>query len=405
VDKPSTGRIVPAAATLRHLDRTISSVTNARRESARSVDTAARGRTRPPHRATEGPFALADTPLIRSRSLGELLGFAALSFKLESLQATGTWLDRDAVELVRAARTDGLTGLCVVGDGPLVLPLAVQCARAGLRLVVLAPACSAEGEPQTGTVTPDPRDDRRWLSTLGALQIDVAAAPADLLRSAPRIADQSGLRLVQPAADSLAAGLAAISAEIAAAGVGTALLAVPDVSGSERGVLAGIVGERTRALPLPLDDPAGADSGRPAPLLGVVGELAGVERAARLPEDTANAESSAVLSLAVSPREADAARALLAREEGLLVSQAGATGLAALIRAVREDRARRPREQRLARRPEAVVVLAGSPMRGGADAARASGANEHPIVALADLEAAPARWLVRPPSTDAGTLG
>jgi threonine synthase len=112
-----------------------------------------------------------------------------------------------------------------------------------------------------------------------------------------------------------------------------------------------------------------------------------------------------VPSLAVSPREADAARALLAREEGLLVSQAGATGLAALIRAVREDRTRRPREQRLARRPEAVVVLAGSPMRGEVDGARASGAIEHPFVALADLEAAPGRWLMRPASTDAVTLG
>lgn len=348
--------------------------------------------------ATNGPFALTDTPLIRSRSLGQLLGFGSLGFKLESAQATGTWLDRDAVELVRAAVGDGLTGLCLVGSDALALPLAMQCARAGLRFVVLTAVAGGDEDSRAVPAPADSGDIQHWLMALGAVQIDVAASPAELLASAPRIAATSVLRLVEPPATSLTAGLAAISAELADAGSEESMLAVPDISGREYTILSTVVGERTHALQLPLTGPEGASSGRAAPLLGVVGRVATAARPAAVHLDSARAASESVLACSVSLREADAARALLAREEGLLVSHVGACGLAALIRAVRDDRARRPREQRLPRRPAAIVVLTGAPAGGEIVTPRALELIERPTVALADLEAAPARWLLRSPA-------
>jgi threonine synthase len=215
-----------------------------------------------------------ETPLVPSRSLGKLLGLQALAFKLEAVQPTGSWLDRDAAGLVARAAEIGLSGVCLVESGPLALPLAVQCARAGRTLVVLSPA-----GPDQQSAGAD-----GWLAALGARVVVVDAGPADLLLAAPSIAERAGLLLVDGGPGSLVGGLAAVSAEIAAAGHRGSVLAVPSLTGHEATLL-----EAARSL-------------------AVVGSLS---------------------VGGVSLRESDAARVLLAREEGLIVSEAGATGLAA----------------------------------------------------------------------------
>src|SRR4051794_23343414 len=72
-----TARIVPAARKRRHAGLTMRIVA----------------------RKAEREHLALGTPLVPSRSLGALLGFADLGFKLESGQPTGSWLDRDAARL------------------------------------------------------------------------------------------------------------------------------------------------------------------------------------------------------------------------------------------------------------------------------------------------------------------
>ena len=86
------------------------------------------------------PLGSGETPLIASRSLGRLLELESLAFKVECCQPPGSWLDRSAQALVAAAVAEGRTGLCTIGVHAWTVPLAMQCARAGLRFVVLEPA-------------------------------------------------------------------------------------------------------------------------------------------------------------------------------------------------------------------------------------------------------------------------
>jgi threonine synthase len=327
----------------------------------------------------------APTLLVLSRSLGSLLGFDALAFKLEAGQPTGSWLDRDAVLIVGQARQASATGLCLVGPSPLTPALAVQCARAGLRLVTL--------RPTGGEDVAVPGLDG-WLAALGVRQIAVEESSAALRQAAPTIADRAGLWLVTSDACTVSAGLAAVADEIAATGHGESLLAVPALTRCEPVTLAALAGRRTHAVPLPLEAPATGKAARLPPPFGVVGHF--------LPAvDLATDDRTAVVSIAVTVREADAARALLAREEGLIASRLGAAGLAAVIRAVRDDRARRPREQRLPRRPAAVVVVTGDPFGSGDGPPRASDTVPSRTVLLAELLAAPGRLLVEPPTSGA----
>jgi hypothetical protein len=339
---PLTARIVPAFESSRHLDRTIKTVTDL-------------------------PMTATHTPVVRSRSLGALLGFASLAFKLETCQPTGSWLDRSALGMVERAVAEGATGVCLVGSGPLALPLAVQCARAGLTLVVLyasppgapmpdaAPHASVLDAPTSAAAT-----SNGWLAALGARENAVAASPGHLGQAASAIARRAGLWPAGADDPPARAGLEAVVAEVLVA-IGTAdILAVPGLTGHEEACLAAIFS-------------------CPASIVGRLGGVGGV-----------------------SVREADAARVLLAREEGLIASQAGAAALAALIRAVRDDRARRPREQRFPRRPTATVVLTGDPPGAGSGPARASDAIERRSVSLGELERAPVRWLLESPDPQAG---
>jgi threonine synthase len=322
------------------------------------------------------PFAQLDTPLLPSRSLGVLLGLGALAFKLESLQPTGSWLDREAASLVTQAIADGSTGLCLVGHPALALPLAAQCARTGLRLVVLSPS---RGPAVT-------RSADGWLSALGACHLVVDGEPTELCAVAPVIAERASLMLVDGGAAGRGTGLQAVTSEVNAAGRAGAVLAVPALSGREPAALAALAERRPSAIPLPFDGLASASTERAHGSFGIVGYLGGLAGSWAASPDGTGAPGQGVISVTVTAREVDAARRLLAREEGLLVSRTGAAALAALVRAVREDRRRGPREQRLPRDLSAVVVVTGDPPGGDGPAPSADAAPAR-IVSLATLVA------------------
>jgi len=299
-----------------------------------------------------------------SRSLGRLLGLASLVFKLECRQPSGSWLDRSADAIVASAVAAGRTGLCTVGPDAWTLPLAMRCARAGLRVVVLEPTVDVAAD-----AGPRRSDERAWLSALGVRTVTIEADARAVRAATPGVAAGAGLFWVAPDDPSLDLGLAAAVDEVERAGHADALLALPELTGREARWLA----RGIRLFP------------------AVVGRLEG---ATACPADH---DPSLVVSIAVSVREADAARRLLAREEGLLVSRVGASGLAGLVRALREDRARRPREKRLRGATSAAVILAGGPV--WADEAPPPEPDAVPLrpVPLASLTADLARLLVGPP--------
>ena len=343
--------------------------------------------------------ALAGSPSIASRSLGRLLRLDALHFKVEACQPTGSWLDRSAAALVASAVGEGQTGLGVVGVNAWTLPLAVQCARVGLRLVILEPAerdgkGAAPGVGLPGLV--DPRE-RGWLAALGARTVAVAADLARLSEAAPSVMRQAGLRPVAASEPSIGAGLLEVLREIDAAGHGQHLLAVPSLTGHEARWLLADHRRRSGAVPLPLDDLAPSVMGRPVGIVGALGLPAVAAAADTGGLDAAEAHDGSVPLVSVSVREVEAARRLLAGEEGLLVSRRGGAGLAALVRALREDRARRPRERRLRDVTAAVVVLTGEPMRASDGPPLAADAVQRRPVSLAALSSDLSRLLVEPP--------
>ncbi|HZO24969.1 MAG TPA: pyridoxal-phosphate dependent enzyme [Chloroflexota bacterium] len=306
------------------------------------------------------------TPLIASRSLGRLVGLETLLFKVECWQPTGSWLDRSAAAIVEAAVAEGRAGLCVLGIEPWTVPLAVCCARAGLRCVVLE---SVERDREAA-------EEGGWLTALGARTVAVMADGESLRRWAPVAADSAGLHLVLSGDPLLQSGLASAIQEVERAGYADAVLALPSVTGGEHGWLAETALMRRR--------------------VAVLG---------RLTEDIATSTSSTdsfVLVNDISPREADAARRLLAREEGLLVSRRGAAGFAGLVRALRDDRAKRPRERRLRDAASAVVVLTGDPLRAGDGPPVPADAVAARPISLAELSSGLSRLLVEPPGRQAG---
>lgn len=340
-------------------------------------------------------FETSGTPLLSSRSLGRLLGLESFQFKVECWQPTGSWLDRSAVKLVAAALEEGRTGLCALGPDVWTLPLAVQCARAGLRFVVLEPTVPAAPGVVPGPGEADRSRVRRWLSALGARIVAVEARASALREAAPSAVERAGLRLVCPDDPLLQAGLSALVHEVGLVGRDEQLLAVPGLTGREEGWLAATA-RRSASVPLPLSDLPSPPAGRPFAVVGVL--QAQVPGASDRDQDPAEAaDASRVLSVAVSPREADAARRLLAREEGLLVSQRGGAGLAGLVRAVREDRARRPRERRLQQVTSAIVVLTGDPLWAGGEPPPEPDSVRRRPIPLEALQADLARLLVEPP--------
>ena len=323
------------------------------------------------------------TPLVAARSLGRLMGIEQLAFKLETAQPTGSWLDRGAQRLVQTALATGVTGLGAIGSDPMTLPLAVQCARMGLRLVVVV-----SGESEGARAVMDASSEARWLRALGAAIVPVEADHLALQHVGSELLKQAGLRPAILADPWVSHGLNDLIGEIEEAGHAASLLAMPELTGHERRCLAAAAAERLTAVPLPLDIAGPRRTVRP---FAVVGALDGPATA------VGESDDGQVVRVAVSRRDAEAARRLLAREEGLLVSLRGAAGFAALVRAVREDRERRLRERRFRDLAAAVVVLTDDFVReAGGPAPSADAVPERPVP-LAALADSLARLLVRPP--------
>ncbi len=349
-----------------------------------------------PVRSTpDAHVGLTRTPLVRSRSLGPLLGLRSLQFKLEAGQPTGTWLDRGAARLVKVAVGAGATGLGIVGADRVAISLAAQCARNGLRLVVLEPF-AVDCAPGTIVSTPI----GRWLSALGARLIAVEASTAQVEDAVRVLASSDAFRVVDRSDASLRAGLADVLFEIDEAGQDEDVVALTALTGHEALWLADTAGRRPTPQPPLLESENAPPSVGPFGLVGYAeGQRTEVEPS---PEPHPDPQFDAgdgrrplsVLARMVSHREVEAARRLLAREEGLLVSAHGAAGLAALSRAVHE--------RLLPRSTSAVVILTGEPS--GLDSGPALAADSLPTrpVSLAELQVGLARLLVERPSPPGG---
>jgi threonine synthase len=258
-----------------------------------------------PYAAVDPSLSLGEgaTPLVRSASLGPLLRLEHLEFKLETANPTGSWLDRGSVAAIQRARELGRRRVAAIGAGTLARSLAAYAARGGLRYTVL---CSGPCAP----------DAFEALRAYGARVVEVSAPQAALDRAARGLERRTGLSFVHPEDPFLAEGQKTLGLELAELSPG----GPPDVvvlaaeTEHERLALAKGFGE-WRAAGLALVAPA---------ILRVrTGPCAEDER----------------WTIAAETREAEAARRLLAEEEGLLVGSGAA--LAGLVRAVRSGRVAR----------------------------------------------------------------
>jgi threonine synthase len=80
-----------------------------------------------------------DTPLVKSRRLGEEFGIGALYFKLEGCNPTGSFKDRGMVVAVAKAMEAGYTTILCASTGNTSASAAAYGAAAGLETVVLVP--------------------------------------------------------------------------------------------------------------------------------------------------------------------------------------------------------------------------------------------------------------------------
>ena len=80
-----------------------------------------------------------DTPLVRSRHLGDEFGIGALYFKLEGCNPTGSFKDRGMVVAVAKAMEEGHSTILCASTGNTSASAAAYGAAAGLETVVLVP--------------------------------------------------------------------------------------------------------------------------------------------------------------------------------------------------------------------------------------------------------------------------
>lgn len=259
------------------------------------------------------------TPLVPSRSLGRLLGLGRLWFKLESCQPDGSWLHRGAGQSVGRAIVEGTKSLAVVGGDPFGPALALQAARADLPVILFL--------PEDDALPPD----TTWAIALGARPVRVACDGDTLRAMLPDVAAGAGLRYVDRADADVQEGLRDVMAEIAAQAGGSPVdvLAIGTLLGQEGNWLASWTPTGTASELVPLR----ARKRQRRQQTGIVmqGQCVGPGAAASTTFDGPQPWAAVVTT-----READAARRLLAREEGLLASRRGVAGLAALMRAGRE---------------------------------------------------------------------
>jgi hypothetical protein len=359
--------------------------------------------------------------VIASRSLGALLGLASLQF----VQSRAERCDDESAGLPAILNrfTSGeVTGVAVIGAGPGTVDLAANCARHGLRLVVLLPR--GDGVTAGEAPTPD-TGSLGWLAALGAQVISVAATTADVQRAAPMLLTGSRLRLLDAAVSSTAAQAhqrtdhtprlaggadtddpdpttAELSAAFVAASAAGELLALGSADADLSATLESLAAaQRTETLALPFADNGAGSADAAVALLGAPAADWKDQAHSGAPMVRVHAAAaggpSRILTVPVSHRDAVAMQRLLAREEGLIVSDVGAMGAAGLVRALFEDRARRPRERRL-RTVRAVRLLLPSERDAwSVSPPLTEDAVPGPLVALPDLVSSLRRWLVEPP--------
>jgi threonine synthase len=321
-----------------------------------------------------GSLAAVVTPLLPSRSLGRLLGLATLWFKADGSQPSGSWADRGVARAIAAARRADAAGLIALGGGPLGSALALAAARAALRLLIVLP----DGEPAS--------DDDAWAVALGAHPIRVASDRAGLEECLPALAREADLWPIVPRAAELRDGLldAIREAVNQRSDQPVDVVAVALLLGSEGHWLTPVM-LPTIPEPEPVTSRRRRRARRPTSGIVLAGRYDGSTVA--VPPDY---DGPQPWDIAITAREADAARRMLAREEGLLASRRGVAGLAALMRAARA--------KALPQGGSALVMLANE--IGGAGDGPPLAVDEAPRRAplpLADVAASLRRAAVMPP--------
>lgn len=278
------------------------------------------------------------TRLLPARRLRRLLRLTELLLEVPACSVSttpGPWVEdgRDA-------------GLLAVGTEPATMRLALAAARAGTTLVVLMPA----GAERTVATS--------WVKAIGARLLPVDVTAEELQAVAPGIATDAGMRLI----DATGPGVVTLNRESAIRERGHAYV----LAGPRH--LLSVPAPKPIALPLLSAEPTARRSRRQRlPISTILGvEAAEIGDAALGLEQVPEPSPDGLLTVPVTPREAEAARRLLAREEGLLVSRRGALGLAASVIAVtRGDPIRRlPRTSRVILRlgDEAEALSQGPPL-------------------------------------------
>ena len=296
------------------------------------------------------------TPTIESTSLARLFRLHRLAFKLEGSNPTGSWIDRGSVALVQHARASGVRRAVAIADVATVASTARYCARAGIRLTVVA----AHGDLDGYLYDAGAGDER----VAGDHALDEwVAGPRPSLAGARSLArdDHAGARVIvtseRAGGTKGRKGSNAAAIRRAVADAGLALLDPGDPIWAaglrtlayelmESFPLANAAPPHTAATPHAID----ADVGSAATV--VIARLIGIEDRALVEGFRAwraaglGAHEPAVVAVALGPastpdgrdvdiRDAHAARRLLAEEEGIAVSPASAAALAGLIRMVR----------------------------------------------------------------------
>jgi len=239
------------------------------------------------------------TPLLAAASLGRLLGLEQLFFKLESLNPSGDWDDRGSAAGVQRAKELGCRAVGVVWDGFSQASLPAYAARAGLGCYILT-AQDVPAHPSPPT------------TGFGQRLVHVRA-PYDALRQASRGLDGvAGVYFVNPDDPFRAEGLKTLAFELAE----QCPQGPPDCV---------VVGQRSArdlwTLLKGFREWREAGLGDLEPSVIVAGSIDGALREGP-PND----------------REVEAARRLLAAEEGLSVSADSAAAFVGLVREARAGR-------------------------------------------------------------------
>ncbi len=107
-----------------------------------------------------------DTPLVRSRRIGDELGVGALYFKLEGCNPTGSFKDRGMVVAVAKAMEDGATTLLCASTGNTSAAAAAYGAVAGMEPWCW---CLRATSPRASSPRPSPTARASWPSPVPSM--------------------------------------------------------------------------------------------------------------------------------------------------------------------------------------------------------------------------------------------